>query len=414
MTPVRKIINDPVYGFITIDHPLILQIISHPYYQRLRNIHQMAFAHLVYPGAVHSRLHHSLGAYHLMCMALTELKSKGIEITAEEELGAKLAILLHDVGHGPFSHALENELIKDVQHEAISILIMQELNTEFNGQLRTAIDIFTGVHPKKFLRQLVSGQLDVDRMDYLNRDSFFTGVAEGVIGYDRIIKMLTVVDGELMVEEKAIYSIEKFLVSRRLMYWQVYLHKTVLSAEMMLVKIIRRAKELIKNGQPVKAASDELDFFLSAGCGAQHAASVSSMKQHIKTFCRLDDHDVMATIKNWSRHPDKILATLCRSLVERNLLKVKLQAEPFAEAFVREKTKAACKQLGISEKDSEYFVFTGESSNTTYNPGDERINIIFKDGTIKDISQVDNALIHYNSGLAYGQIKKYYICYLRV
>ncbi|HMK25685.1 MAG TPA: HD domain-containing protein [Chitinophagaceae bacterium] len=407
MTPVRKIINDPVYGFITIDHPLILQMISHPYYQRLRNIHQMAFAHLVYPGAVHSRLHHSLGTYHLMCMALNELKSKGIAITAEEELGAKLAILLHDVGHGPFSHALENELIRDIQHEAISILIMQELNTEFKGQLQTAIDIFTGDHPKKFLRQLVAGQLDVDRMDYLNRDSFFTGVAEGVIGYDRIIKMLTVVDGELMVEEKAIYSIEKFLVSRRLMYWQVYLHKTVLSAEMMLVKIIHRAKELIKNGQTVKAASDELDFFL------QNASPVSSIKQHIKTFCRLDDHDVMATIKNWSRHPDKILAILCRSLVERNLLKVKLQAEPFAEAFVREKTKAACNQLGISEKDSEYFVFTGETSNTTYNPGDERINIIFKDGTIKDISQVDNALIHYNSGLAYGQIKKYYICYYR-
>jgi uncharacterized protein len=417
MTSVRKIINDPVYGFITIDHPLILQIISHPYYQRLRNIHQMAFAHLVYPGAVHSRLHHSLGAYHLMCMALNELKSKarlndevgqGIEITDEEELGAKVAILLHDIGHGPFSHALENELIKDVRHETISILIMEKLNAEFSGQLQSAIDIFTGKHPKKFLHQLVSGQLDVDRMDYLNRDSFFTGVAEGVIGYDRIIKMLTVVDGELMVEEKAIYSIEKFLVSRRLMYWQVYLHKTVLSAEMMLVKIIRRAKELLERGEIVKAATDELDFFL------HNPVSDSSIEQHIEMFCRLDDHDVMATIKNWSRHPDKILATLCRSLVERNLLKVKLQAEPFSEEFVRGKAKAACNQLGISEKDSEYFVFTGEASNTTYNPGDERINIIFKDGTIKDISQVDNALIHYNSGLAYGQIKKYYICYLRV
>jgi HD superfamily phosphohydrolase len=414
MTSVRKIINDPVYGFITIDHALILQIISHPVYQRLRNIHQMAFAHLVYPGAVHSRLHHSLGAYHLMCTALSELKSKGIEITAEEELGAKLAILLHDVGHGPFSHALENELIKDVQHETISILLMQKLNAEFGGQLQTAIDIFTDTHPKKFLHQLVSGQLDVDRMDYLNRDSFFTGVAEGVIGYDRIIKMLTVKDGDLMVEEKAIYSIEKFLVSRRLMYWQVYLHKTVLSAEMMLVKIIRRAKELIGTGQKLKSVSDDLDFFLSAGCSAQNASSAFSIEQHLEKFCRLDDHDVMATIKNWSRHPDKILAALCRSLVERNLLKVKLQAEPFDEAFVREKIKTACNQPGISEKESEYFVFTGETSNTTYNPGDERINILFKDGTIKDISQVDNALIHYNSGLAYGEIKKYYICYLRV
>ncbi len=407
MTSARKIINDPVYGFITIDHPLIMQIISHPYYQRLRNIHQMAFAHLVYPGAVHSRLHHSLGAYHLMGMALNELKSKGTEITTEEELGAKVAILLHDIGHGPFSHALENELIKDVRHEIISLMIMQKMNDELGGQLQIAIDIFTDNHPKKFLHQLVSGQLDVDRMDYLNRDSFFTGVAEGVIGYDRIIKMLTVVDGELMVEEKAIYSIEKFLVSRRLMYWQVYLHKTVLSAEMMLVKIIHRAKELIKNGVEVKAGSDELDFFLN------QTSLDSSFENHLETFCRIDDHDMMATIKNWSRHPDKILSLLCRSLVERNLLKVKLQAEPFDENFVRLKRNEACAALGISEKESDNFVFTGAASNTTYNPGDERINILFKDGTIKDISQVDNALIHYNSGLAYGEIKKYYFCYKR-
>ena len=404
MSTVRKIINDPVYGFITIDHPLILQIISHPVYQRLRNIHQMAFAHLVYPGAVHSRLHHSLGAYHLMCTALSELKSKEIEITPEEELGAKVAILLHDVGHGPFSHALENELVKDVHHEAISILLMEKLNKELDGQLQTAIEIFTNKHSKKFLYQLVSGQLDVDRMDYLNRDSFFTGVAEGVIGYDRILKMLTVKNGNLVVEEKAIYSIEKFLVSRRLMYWQVYLHKTVLSAEMMLVKIIRRAKELMATGQTVIAATDEMSFFL------QNAATNSPIEQHLETFCRLDDHDVMATIKNWSRHPDKILAALCRSLVERNLLKVKLQAEPFDNAFVEEKRKEACDKLGISKKESEYFVFTGEASNTTYNPGDERINILFKDGTIKDISKVDNALIQHNLS---GTVKKYYICYMR-
>ncbi|MDZ4793215.1 MAG: HD domain-containing protein [Bacteroidota bacterium] len=410
MPTVRKIINDPVYGFITIDHPLILQIISHPVYQRLRNIHQMAFAHLVYPGAVHSRLHHSLGAYHLMCTALAELKSKGIEITAEEELGAKVAILLHDVGHGPFSHALENELVNGVSHEAISILLMRKLDQEMGGQLQTAIAIFTNQHPKKFLHQLVSGQLDVDRMDYLNRDSFFTGVAEGVIGYDRILKMLAVKDGKLLVEEKAIYSIEKFLVSRRLMYWQVYLHKTVLSAEMMLVKIIRRAKELIASGQSVIAASDELNFFLSSGGSAQNFNIHNPIEQHLETFCRLDDHDVMATIKNWNRYPDKILATLSRSLVERNLLKVKLQAEPFDESFLKAKTKEACEKLGITEKESAYFVFTGEASNTTYNPGDERINILFKDGTIKDISKVDNALIQHNLS---GTVKKYYICYLR-
>jgi uncharacterized protein len=404
MPLTRKIINDPVYGFITIDHPLILEIISHPVYQRLRNIHQMAFAHLVYPGAVHSRLHHSLGAYHLMCIALAELKSKGIQITADEELGAKVAILLHDIGHGPFSHALENELVENVHHEAISILLMQKLNKELNGQLQMAIDIFTNQHPKKFLYQLVSGQVDVDRLDYLNRDSFFTGVAEGVIGYDRILKMLTVEEGQLMVEEKAVYSIEKFLVSRRLMYWQVYLHKTVLSAEMMLVKIIRRAKELIAAREIVNTVSVDFDFFL------QKFNKENSIEQHLDSFCRLDDHDVMATIKNWGNHPDKILSTLCRSLVERKLLKVKLQAEPFEESLIKEKIKEACSSLSITEKEAAYFVFTGEASNTTYNPADESINILFKDGTTKDISQVDNALIQHNLK---GTVKKHYICYKR-
>src|SRR6266496_1271567 len=351
MPVIRKIINDPVYGFITIDHPLILQIISHPVYQRLRNIHQMAFAHLVYPGAVHSRLHHSLGAYHLMCNALNELKGKGTEITDGEELGAKIAILFHDVGHGPYSHALENELIKDVHHEAISILIMQSLNEEFKGQLQTAIDIFTNKYPKHFLYQLVSGQLDVDRMDYLIRDSFFTGVAEGVIGYDRIIKMLAVKDDELMVEEKAIYSIEKFLVSRRLMYWQVYLHKTVLAAEMMLVKIIRRAKELINKGEKLTAAANAFDFFLHQTNGP------SLIKEHLDIFCHLDDHDVMATIKNWCNHPDKILATLCRSLTDRRLYKVKLQAETIDGNFVNAKIKEAKDKLNINEEETNYFVF---------------------------------------------------------
>lgn len=407
MTQVRKIINDPVYGFITIDHPLILQIVSHPYYQRLRNIHQMAFAHLVYPGAMHSRLHHSLGAYHLMCLAITELKSKGIEITEEEELGAKIAILLHDIGHGPFSHALESELIKGVHHETISLLIIQKLNKEFDNKLQTAIEIFTDQYPKNFLHQLVSGQLDVDRMDYLNRDSFFTGVAEGVIGYDRIIKMLTVKDGELMVEEKAIYSIEKFLVSRRLMYWQVYLHKTVLAAEIMLVNIIRRAKELMQNKTNISSICTAFDFFL-------HQSDKNiSIEEHLDQFCQLDDHDVMATIKNWCHHPDKILSTLCRSLVARKLYKVILQSGSFTEAFVDEKRKEVMQQLQVDEKDSRYFVFTGIATNTTYNLKDERINILFKNGTVKDISEVDNALIQQNSSLAIGEIKKHYFCYWR-
>lgn len=404
MTPVRKIINDPVYGFITIDHPLILQIISHPVYQRLRNIHQMAFAYLVYPGAMHSRLHHSLGAYHLMCIALAELKSKGVEITDEEALGAKLAILLHDVGHGPFSHALENELIRNVHHETISLLLMQKLNNEFDGKLQTAIDIFTNKYPKKFLHQLVSGQLDVDRMDYLNRDSFFTGVAEGVIGYDRILKMLTVKDGELMVEEKAIYSIEKFLVSRRLMYWQVYLHKTVLAAEMMLVNIIHRAQKLIREGLVVHSVSDELDLFL------QSTGSSINIKDNLDAFCRLDDYDLMATIKKWCTHPDKILSLLCRSLVERKLLKVKLQAAPFDEIFVNTQRRKASELLGITDEEATNFVFTGVTSNTIYDPADERINILFKDGSVKDISMVDNALIHQHLNIP---VKKYYICYLK-
>ena len=404
MKAVRKIINDPVYGFITIDHPLILQVISHPFYQRLRNIHQMAFAHLVYPGAMHSRLHHSLGAYHLMCTALSELKNKGFEITAEEELGAKIAILLHDIGHGPFSHALEHELVPGISHESISIMIMESLNEDYNGKLDTAISIFTNKYPKRFLHQLVSGQLDVDRMDYLNRDSFFTGVAEGVIGYDRIIKMLTVHDGELMVEEKGIYSIEKFLVSRRLMYWQVYLHKTVIGAEMMLVKIIRRAKEMLAAGQPLDAASQVLDNIL------KNPGDYQNLRSNLLIFCRLDDHDVMSTIKNWCWHKDKILRLLCRALIDRQLFKTTLQAEPFDERFVEQKQLELADQLELTREETSYFVFTGMASNTTYDPRDERINILFRDGTVKDISQVDHALIQQSLN---STIKKHYICYWR-
>jgi HD superfamily phosphohydrolase len=404
MAFVRKIINDPVYGFITIDHPLILSIISHPYYQRLRRIHQMAFAHLVYPGAVHSRLHHSLGAYHLMSCALAELKNKGTDISFEEELGARIAILLHDIGHGPYSHALEKELIPDINHEAISLLIMQTLNKEYEGKLQTAIDIFTNNYHKHFLYQLVSGQLDVDRMDYLSRDSFFTGVAEGVISYDRILKMLVVRNDELMIEEKGIYSIEKFLVARRLMYWQVYLHKTVMSAEMLLVNIIRRAKELLRKGVSTIAATDALNFFLN------NSSNDLNISEQLNIFCNLDDYDVMCTIKSWSRHPDKILSVLCQSLVDRKLFKIKLQAEPFEEKILQEKKCEIMKQLGINEEEANYFVFTGEAINTTYNVTEERINILFKDGRIRDISKIDNALIHQQLA---GPVKKYYICHYR-
>src|SRR6195952_5092457 len=370
----RKIINDPVYGFITIDHPLLLQVIAHPYYQRLRRVHQMAFASLVYPGAVHSRLHHSLGAYHLMCCALTELKSKGVEITPEKELGAKIAILLHDIGHGPFSHALEYQLLENVHHEQLSLLIMHHMNAEMDGKLETAIEIFTGQYHKPFLHQLISGQLDVDRMDYLTRDSFFSGVSEGVIGYDRILKMLAVKDGELMVEEKGIYSIEKFLVSRRLMYWQVYLHKTVVSAEKTVVKIIERAKELISNGEALHSTSTAFDFFL------QHPEASQSIATHLDKFCMIDDYDILSTIKNWMQHPDFILSLLCRSLVDRRLLKVKFQQEAFTEGYVTALRNNICTKLNITEDEVAYLVFTGEAVNTTYNTSEEKINILFKDG----------------------------------
>ena len=390
----RKIINDPVYGFITIDDELILKIIAHPYYQRLRRIHQMAMALLVYPGAVHTRLHHSLGAYHLMRNALHELKNKGVEITQAEEQGAKIAILLHDIGHGPFSHALENVLLEKMHHEAISLMLMKELNKQFDGQLQMALDIFTNEYPKKFLHQLVSGQLDVDRMDYLTRDSFFSGVSEGVIGYDRILKMLTVHNGELMVEEKGIYSIEKFLVSRRLMYWQVYLHKTVVCAEQMLVRIIKRAKH-------IKALTQmPLNQFIN-----EPVSSVS-----LEQFCTLDDYDVMAAIKGWCNHEDKILSFLSKSILNRELLKVKYYAEPIEKKWIEEKTIEAMRKMDISAEEASWLVFTGIASGSTYNFEDERINILFKDGSVKDISEVDDPLIGKNLG---GKIKKYYFCFLR-
>jgi len=392
--PFRKIINDPVYGFITIDDELIYQVISHPFYQRLRQIHQMAMAQLVYPGAVHTRLHHSLGAYHLMYNAINELKSKGFEITKEEEQATKLAILLHDIGHGPYSHALENVLIEDKHHEEISLLLMKELNRQFNGNLQLMLDIFTNKHPKKFLHQLISGQLDVDRLDYLTRDSFFTGVSEGVIGYDRIIKMLAVHNGELMVEEKGIYSIEKFLVARRLMYWQVYLHKTVLCAEQMLKQIVKRAKY-------IKAKAPGILNSL-----VNNSAHEISMEE----FCKVDDYDLMFAIKTWQSHEDKVLAALCNGIVNRRLLKVKYFSEPVNEKLLEEKIKEVQAKMNISKEDAGWLAFTGEAASSTYNFENEHIHILFKDGSVKDISEVDNALINQNLK---GKIKKYYICYLR-
>jgi hypothetical protein len=405
-TATRKIINDPVYGFITLDHELLLNIVAHPWYQRLRRIQQMAFAHLVYPGAMHSRLHHSLGAYHLMCNAVAELKAKGVDISKDEELGVKLAILLHDIGHGPYSHALENILTRGSRHEVLSVGIMQALNMEFGGELETAIQIFTDKHPKRYLHSLVSGQLDMDRMDYLTRDSFFTGVSEGVIGYDRILKMLTVHDGKLMVEEKAIYSIEKFLVSRRLMYWQVYLHKTVLSAEKMLVRIIERARELARAGEEVGSGSTVLDYFLREGNVFIGESAIGSTVD-ISQFCLLDDFDVMSAVKRWVFHSDPVLSTLSQGLINRQLLKVKFQATPFDENYVEALRAGVSNVLSIEAAEARYFVFAGEATNTTYNPADEKINILFKNGTVRDISQVDNALIQQTLS---SPVKKFYLC----
>lgn len=399
----RKFINDPVHGFITINDPLIFEIISHPWVQRLRRINQMAMSYLVYPGAVHSRFHHALGAYHLMGNALHELKQKGISISEEEEQAAKIAILLHDVGHGPFSHALESILVKDLEHEAISLMIMHALNEQFNGKLTMAIEIFKGSYSKKFLHQLISGQLDVDRMDYLTRDSFFSGVIEGSIGCDRILKMLTVHEGSLMVEEKGIYSIENFLVARRLMYWQVYQHKTVLSAEMTLVKILERAIWLFNNGDKEISASN--------GLGNLLFNRKSQFDNHfLEMFCGLDDSDVMSEIKRWKSHKDSVIALLSDAILNRNLLKLRMQNEPISAEEINDKKTEIALALDLKPEDANFLVFTGIAENSLYNLNDEKINILYKDGSVRDISKVDAPLIHQNLS---QPVKKFYISFYK-
>lgn len=391
-----KIVNDPIYGFIQLHHPLIMEVISHPWYQRLRRIQQMALAQLVYPGAVHTRLHHSLGAYHLMGVALHHLQQKGVEITTDEQVAAQVAILLHDIGHGPYSHGLEGVLLPGYHHERLSLLMMQHMNRSMGGTLDMAIAIFRGEYPKAFLHQLVSSQLDVDRMDYLTRDSFFTGVSEGVVGYDRILSMLTVHEGRLVVEEKAIYSIEKFLVARRLMYWQVYLHKTVLAAEQMLVRIMARAREVSAQ------ATGALAGFLNP------ASLLDDADRVLERFGMLDDYDIMSAVKAWHNHPDAVLSTLCRGLLHRRLLKVSLRPQPIPQGEVAQKLASLQQSTGWDPSAAGYLVFTGEARNTTYKTGDERIEILFKDGTVRDISEVDNALIRQNMAATVG---KYYICW---
>jgi hypothetical protein len=382
-----KILNDPIYGFITVPHPTVLRLIDHPWFQRLRYIKQLGLGHLVYPGALHTRFHHALGAMHLMGDAIATLRDKGHAITDEEALGARIAILLHDIGHGPFSHALEHSLVEGIGHEAVSALVMDALNTEFNGALDLGIRIFRDEYPKRFLHQLVSGQLDVDRIDYLNRDSFYTGVSEGVIGGERIIKMLQVVDDKLVVEEKAIYSIEKFLVARRLMYWQVYLHKTVVACELMLVETLRRAKDLAMSGVPV-FASPALMRFLSA----EQDRSSFRDPQVLADFLKLDDHDVMGAVKVWSEHPDPVLSKLAGDLVHRRNLRIKLQNDEWPPSKVDDLRQLVATQLGISVTDAAHFVLTGSIVNNAYDPGKDRIELRYKDGTLRDIAEASDNL----------------------
>ncbi|MCX6263792.1 MAG: HD domain-containing protein [Bacteroidetes bacterium] len=402
MPEKRKIINDPVYGFITISHPLIFFILEHPYYQRLRRIQQMAMASMVYPGAVHTRLHHSLGAYHLMGNTVAELRSKGIAISAEEEIAVKCAILLHDIGHGPYSHALENRVLEGVHHETMSLAIMQMLNKECGGALDLAIEIFTNQYHQPFLHQLISGQLDMDRMDYLSRDSFFSGVSEGVIGYDRILKMLTVWNGQLMVEEKGIYSVEKFLIARRQMYWQVYLHKTVLAAEKMMVKIIERVRAIYSPNDKELSTLTALDYFLAH-------PNPTLTEENISRFCSLDDYDIMHAIKHWSKHSDPILSLLCNRLLNRQLFHCRIQASPFSADYLQQKQQELLQQYPINDADLPFVCFTGEATNTLYQLKDERIQVLFKDGTVTDISRIENALIQENLS---APVKKFYICTL--
>jgi HD superfamily phosphohydrolase len=388
--PIRKIINDPVHGFITIEDDLIFAVLSHPAFQRLRRIKQMALAYLVYPGAVHTRLHHALGAYHLMSMAIDELRAKNVEITPEEEQATKLAILLHDIGHGPFSHALENTLV-NIHHETISELLIEYLNKEFDGQLSLALAVFKGSYHKKFLHQLISSQLDVDRLDYLARDSFFTGVSEGVIGYDRIIKMFAVHENELVVEEKGIHSVEKFLIARRLMYWQVYLHKTVLSSELLLVNILKRAKELTRSGHSL-FATPALKVFL------KNDITENEMPDNfIDSFILLDDNDIASAIKVWSESEDRILKELSLRLLNRKLFKVKYY-NPSDDLDIE----------AMRKKVQEDFDLSNETSNMLYSQQTESIKIKKKNGELIDISQVEHPLI--NSSIT-EQVKKYYICY---
>ena len=400
----RKIINDPVYGFITIRNERIFDIIDHPYFQRLRRIKQMGLSELVYPGAHHTRFHHALGAMHLMSVTLENLRYKGVEITNEEFEATLIAILLHDIGHGPFSHALEFSLLQNVPHEHLSKIIISKLNQEFGGALSLVLEIFNDQYHKKFLYQLVSSQLDIDRLDYLKRDSFFTGVSEGTIGADRIIKMLNVKDGQLVVEEKGIYSIENFLSTRRLMYWQVYLHKAGVGAEKMLISIIKRAKQLTKKGVQL-SMNNQLKTFFSRDIGIQDFAEEDGI---LEEFVRLDDYDLWGAIKIWAQHDDFVLSKLCQMLLNRNLFKIKLSNEPLEKSIKKEILNHISKQYNITEKDAKYFFDMGQLTNNAYQLADQKILILSKSGQVRDIVEAADLP---NIKAMTKVVRKYYHCW---
>jgi hypothetical protein len=400
----KKIFNDPVYGFVSVPYEIIFDLIEHPYFQRLRNIKQLGLTHLVYPGALHTRFHHALGAMHLMSIALETLKNKGVKITEEECKAVTIAILLHDIGHGPFSHALESCIVPSIHHEDLSILLMKRLNIEFKGALTLAIEIFENKYDKKFLHQLVSGQLDMDRMDYLNRDSFYTGVSEGVIGFDRILKMICVIDDQLVIEEKGIYSIEKFLIARRLMYWQVYYHKTVISAEQLLVKVLRRAKEISVQGK-VLFAAPSFSFLLKNNPSAD---DFKGDERYLDAFANIDDHDIYSAIKVWTNDEDVILSKLCTELINRRLYSIEIQNENISAKEYDEKLKEVIKKWGVSEEDAEYFVFTGVINNNAYDPLSGNIYILTKTKGLQDIAVCSDGL---NLEALSKNVKKHFLCY---
>jgi HD superfamily phosphohydrolase len=408
-TNKKKIINDPVYGFISIPGDFIFDLIEHQWFQRLRNIKQLGLTSFVYPGATHSRFQHCLGALYLMDTSIRTLRGKGVGISPEEEEAVFCAILLHDAGHGPFSHALENSIIIGISHEDLSLLLMRKLNEEFRGRLDLAIEIFTGTYSRKFLHELIAGQMDMDRLDYLKRDSFFTGVIEGSVGSDRIIRMLNVVNDSLVIDEKGIYSLEKFLIARRLMYWQVYMHKTVLSSESLLVKVLKRAKELAGEGLDVYA-TPALRFFLYNKIGPDDILKEGKFTPGLvaSNFTRLDDSDILVSAKYWADHPDKILSDLSARLMKRDLLAIELQNDPFSKEKVNRMKTLARERLGISIDMTDYYVFTSTISNLAYTPDAPEVRILLKSGRIADISSVSDMFDH---RFISERITKYFLCY---